>query len=111
MAPKGWKRPTKLASRRPARRLTMPLASAMPQPRDQDRAKQVDDQVHRREDHGTQDDDSLYRRQVAVDHRINRQIAQASITEQPFHNYHAANQKGEPPRTTVRVGRAALRKA
>src|ERR1700722_3239561 len=93
-------------------RSTGPLTatSTMTQPRVQQRHQQVDREVEGDEEDGEGQDQPLDQRKIAVDHRVDRHVADPLIGEDAFHQHGAAKQQcdlnaAERDRWNERVGK------
>ena len=67
----------------------------MPEPRIERDIAKIDGEIDADENHREQKHDALDQRQVTADHRVDRQIAEAFIREQPFDDNGAADEKSE----------------
>ncbi len=80
----------------------------MAEPRVQGGVEEVDDEVHRGEDHREEEHDALDQRQVAVDDGVDGHVAETLVGEEPLDDDGAADQEGELHADSVSVGRSGV---
>src|SRR5262245_13098577 len=73
----------------------MTRASSMAEPRIEQRIAQIDQEINGDEEERKDEDDALDERQIAVDHGIDRHIAETFVGEQPFDDHGPADQESE----------------